>query len=701
VGQQVSYGGNTYVSLANTNTGNTPPAAAWGLASSAGLPTSSIQGVSVSPTAPTQGQQLIYSGAAYTPTTVTAPLSSFVPYVSPQTPLYVLAHMRDDSQNLHIGYSMDGGLFTDTRAGYSAPGYLRDPSMLYVNGVFYFVTSTSQQTISGCAAAPFDSNQIQYFTSIDLVNFTAITQVPLGISGICSAWAPRFFTDPVSGNYYVTVFVGPVNAPNSLYIAQFTPATGTFGTFTQISLSGEATTPTALFDARIFYDTNNSTYYLFYCYEGGGGTQYIHLASSPTLKGGFSVVSSNTDPFGFGSNVENPDAVTLPNGHVLVYADSYTTGANGGRTYQRVYVNTSGNFSSIGGVQNTTGVQQEAGTIVTVTNPAVAALVYSASTHNGGGSQASPAGIDTQGLYPYKFLLGNFGPNALNANPTTGLGWEQSDGSIFGLWGCNAAACLPRVAGTGKLIAYGQPGPWSWMQFVTSTDSESSIAVAANCTPGTSLASCANSQSAWAFGTNTSVLGAANHKFFLFSAALQYAPLWVSPTTGETHATMGLTLGNQTAGGVTAMNASTGGIDSPAAGVTECNNGTIGSNNCQYAATDFVSLQAVSFAVTSAAGTGATVPTCVAPGYKCTPLSGVVLFTTGTAGTSTGDLLKIMWTTPRAYMPVSMYQEEDINTTRLAPQMDDGQSSTTQCVMYSTVAPTINTQYRVVYKCGI
>jgi Glycosyl hydrolases family 43 len=699
-GQQVSYGGSIYVSLANSNTGNTPPGAAWVLASSAGLPTSSIQGAPVSSTPPTQGQQLVYSGTAYTPTTVTAPLSSFVPYVSPATPLYVLAHMRDDSQNLHIGYSMDGVLFADVRGGYSAPGYLRDPSMLYVNGVFYFVTSTSQQTISGCAAAPFDSNQIQYFTSIDLVNFTAITQVPLGISGICSAWAPRFFTDPVSGNYYVTVFVGPVNAPNALYIAQFTPSTGTFGSFTQIPLSGESVSPTALFDARVFYDANNATYYLLYCYEAAGGAQYIHLASSPTLKGGFTVVNpSSNDPFGFGGNVENPDVTTLPSGNVLVYADSYTTAINGGRTYQREFVNTSGNFSTIGAVQDTQGVQQEAGTIVTMTNPASAAIVYSAVTHQASGTQASPVGIDNWGIYPYKLVLGSLGTNALNQNPTTGLGWGQSDGSIFGLWGCNAASCMPRVAGTGKLVAYGQPGPWSWLQMITATDTESSYAVAANCTPGTGLASCANNQSAWAFGTNTAVLGAANHKFFFFNGSLQYVPFWMSPTTGESHATMGLTLGNQTAGGITAMNASTGGIDSPAAGVTECNTGTLGNNNCQYAATDFVSLQAVSFAVTSAAGTGATTPTCVS-GYSCTPLRGVVLFTTGTANTTTGDLLKIMWPTPRVYKPSSFYQEEDINTTRLAPQMDDGTSTTTQCVMYTTTAPATSTQYRVFYSCG-
>lgn len=572
----------------------------------------------------------------YTPTnpaTNLLPLTAFVPQASSATPLYLLAHMRDDSQNLHIGYSQDGQLFTDIRAGYSSPGYLRDPSVLYANGKFWFVASQAQQTITGCTPATFTSNGLQFFSSTDLIHFSSMSQIVIASSGICSAFAPRFFTDPVSGNYYVTEFAGASSTPGStIYISQFNATSGTFGSFTALTVSGDS--GAGFFDGRLFF--NSGTYYLLYVSASSGGNQNIHIATSSTLNGTYTYNGTN-DPFAFGNSVENPDWTLLTNGKIRVYVDSFANDPFGqGRIYTRKFVDTSNNFTIVGAVTQTTGVQQEAGTVIQVTNPTEALTVYNAATAAPPGSYASPVGIDGPGLHPYSLYLNMFGANALNPNLLRGIGMQNADGTTTGWWSCDAAVCGVPVGSAGKIIHWNAPGNYGHEQWITGTDTESSLLVASNCTPGTNIATCPNNASVWAFGENISNLGAFNHHYFWFNAALNYVPMWLGSVTGETHITRGITLGNQTSSGTIGQTTSVAGVDSPAAGVVEANNGTLGNANGTYKASYFIGAQTV----TIGGGVNGT-PTCLSSA-TCSMTSGEINYVTSAASAAQTQVFTVI-----------------------------------------------------------
>jgi hypothetical protein len=140
------------------------------------------------------------------------------PSVSASAPLYLYAHFRDDDPSLYMSYSYDGLNFKNMSPNaMEGQNVVRDPSVMYLNGTFYFLSTSGT------------NGRWVYWTSTDLINFSA--RQDLNIAGLASStttWAPEWFTDPSTGNIYGvgSVIIGGVAG---VYKAPWTP-TGGFGT---------------------------------------------------------------------------------------------------------------------------------------------------------------------------------------------------------------------------------------------------------------------------------------------------------------------------------------------------------------------------------------------------------------------------------------------------------------------------------------
>jgi hypothetical protein len=165
--------------------------------------------------------------------------------VSVDDPLYAYCHFRDDDVvDMRLSYARADFRFAPVKpAGSLAATALRDTSCMYVPdadpttvGVFYFI------------ATPSSGVGIQFFSSTDLVHFSGITIIDMAmyVPGAQTAWAPEWWHDPKTGNYYFWVSVGAVpysyNTSKTPYLVQFDPIRGSVaGTPAAITLSG--TTP--------------------------------------------------------------------------------------------------------------------------------------------------------------------------------------------------------------------------------------------------------------------------------------------------------------------------------------------------------------------------------------------------------------------------------------------------------------------------
>jgi hypothetical protein len=115
----------------------------------------------------------------------------------------------------------------------------------------------------------------------------------------------------------------------------------------------------------------------------------------------------------------------------------------------------------------------------------------------------------------------------------------------------------------------------------------------------------------------------------------------------------------------------------------------------------------VSFAVTSAAGSGATTPTCsytAESAPACTAAYGVANFTLGT-GPTTGDIFELTWTNTSNHLPICHFDVIDNNSSSLLFWIED--ASTTHGLnrlgAYATApsAPTASHNLTVVYQCDL
>ena len=319
---------------------------------------------------------------------------------SSANPLYLYAHFRDDdAQHLRLSYSTDQtASWKDINTqGSLTAAQLRDPSVLYVpnanpllSGTFYFL------------ATPAVGVQVQFFTSTDLVNFSAIRTINMAayVEGATLAWAPEWWHDPNSDLDYFFVAISTSRragsnpfAPIAPYLVQFDPAAGALiGTPLPVSLSGA--TQGRTFDYFPYYD--GLQYYLFYVDQQplSAVTQPIAYATAASIAGPYyQQTTQGFDYFGLGTlQAEAPTLIRLGGmGCIRLIYDAWTIpvgkvlNTSFGRRYAPFYRDSclaaGPPFSAesfAGGPLPLAIGRSEHGTIIALTDDISAAVVFNA-----------------------------------------------------------------------------------------------------------------------------------------------------------------------------------------------------------------------------------------------------------------------------------------------------------------------------------
>lgn len=322
------------------------------------------------------------------------------PRVSAYDPLYLYAHFRDtDVTHLRLSYSTSATGWNEVNPqGSFSAGALRDPSVMYVpnadpslTGTFYFITT------------PAIGTEVQFLSSTDLINFSPITTLDMAamVPGATTTWAPEWWHDPRDGNdyFFISLSTDPnggtsSTAPMAPYLVHFNPvAAAVIGQPIPLQLTG--TTQGRTFDYFPYFD--GSQYYLIYVDQqpggtGGNVTQPIAYATAPQLTGPYTQQTANgIDYFGLGTfQAEAPALVRLGDTNCMrMVFDTWVIDASGARDYSPVYRDSCTNAGTIFSQTSLTDgpsplqiAPSEHGTIIQLTDPKTAALVYQAVVPN-------------------------------------------------------------------------------------------------------------------------------------------------------------------------------------------------------------------------------------------------------------------------------------------------------------------------------
>lgn len=375
---------------------------------------------------------------------------------SASTPLDVFCHMRDDSDGLWISYSMDGTNWQEAQiAAASLSNSIRDPSCMYVpsQNKFYFVATSNGVSATGIA----------YWTSTDLQTFTTITY-PVVNGSALSVYAPEFFLDPVSGNYYVIAAPSLASNTRVPYIAQFTPSTGTFGTWSPLTLNG--TIAGNSLDFFLWYA--NSKYYLYYADSGSSFSEALSYATSTTLTGTYTQVNTPNTNFLTGAAPvgyqEGPALFPLSNGCTRFIYDKWQTGTPPlYHTYQSD--NCDGTLTTWTAAVPTAISKSEHGTVIQLTTNPTAQIVFNlartkpSNAFNSGLTVNAPSMSDYAAVQINSLLNGTGinsnipGSFALDADASDAYPYKHS-GYIGGCYGTIGGTTCPYASTdlTGELL---------------------------------------------------------------------------------------------------------------------------------------------------------------------------------------------------------------------------------------------------------
>ncbi|SFR03575.1 Glycosyl hydrolases family 43 [Lentzea waywayandensis] len=222
-------------------------------------------------------------------------------------PHYLMTAFTNSSEsNMYVFDSANATGFTQVRANaYTPPsGLIRDPSVLRHNDGYYYIVYTTNWT----------GDTIGFARSADYVNWTFLRNVRVGLNGATgSTWAPEWFKD----------------TDGSVHVVFSASTTGTAGQFrpyritaTNADLSAWSS-PVVLGIPANFIDSFlvkvGGTYHNFLKNET---TKYIEHATATSLNGPWTFVGTGNWA-GWGSGLEGPALVRLPDGRWRIYFDQY------------------------------------------------------------------------------------------------------------------------------------------------------------------------------------------------------------------------------------------------------------------------------------------------------------------------------------------------------------------------------------------
>ncbi|MFD4636104.1 glycoside hydrolase family 43 protein [Lentzea sp. NPDC058436] len=225
-------------------------------------------------------------------------------------PHYLMTAFTNSSEsNMHVYDSANATSFTGVRANaYTPPsGLIRDPSVIRHTDGYYYIVHTTGWT----------GDTIGFARSADYVNWTFLRTVRVGLNGTTgSTWAPEWFKD----------------SDGSVHVVFSASTTGTAGQFrpyritaTNADLSAWSS-PVALGIPANYIDSFlvkvGGTYHNFLKNET---TKYVEHATATSLNGPWTFVGTGNWA-GWGSGLEGPALVRLPDGRWRVYFDQYGQG---------------------------------------------------------------------------------------------------------------------------------------------------------------------------------------------------------------------------------------------------------------------------------------------------------------------------------------------------------------------------------------
>ncbi|WP_158851305.1 glycoside hydrolase family 43 protein [Saccharothrix deserti] len=239
-------------------------------------------------------------------------------------PHYLMTAFTNSSEsNMYVYDSTNATNFDLVRSNaYTPPsGLIRDPSVMRHTDGYYYIVYTTNWT----------GDTIGFARSADYTTWTFLRNVTVGLNGSTgSTWAPEWFKD----------------SDGSVHVVFSASTAGTAGQFRpyRITATNSAlsswTSPTALGIPANYIDSYivkvGSTYHNFLKNET---TKYIEHATATSLNGPWSFVGTGNWA-GWGSGLEGPALVQLPNGSWRIYFDQY-----GARRY---YYADSSNLSTFG-----------------------------------------------------------------------------------------------------------------------------------------------------------------------------------------------------------------------------------------------------------------------------------------------------------------------------------------------------------------
>lgn len=240
---------------------------------------------------------------AVTGLAVTAPAAQ----AAGPVPHYLMTAFTNSSEsNMYVYDSANATNFSLLRANaYTPPsGLIRDPSVMRHSDGYYYVVYTTGWT----------GDTIGFARSADHTTWTFLRNVKVGLNGSTgSTWAPEWFKD-TDGSVHV------------IYSASTTGTAGQFRPYRVTATNADLSTwtsPVALGIAANYIDSfvvkSGGTYHNFLKNET---TKYIEHATATSLNGPWTFRGTGNWA-GWGSGLEGPAVVQLPDGRWRLYFDQY------------------------------------------------------------------------------------------------------------------------------------------------------------------------------------------------------------------------------------------------------------------------------------------------------------------------------------------------------------------------------------------